>query len=147
MRWPCVISFWLLRPDLNEGRVGGEATASPPRRNERSGFKTEGFESSEIPVARALLRQGFVVQACEGVPSIALRDGGHFLIILNMYFVYLLRSNKDDSYYAGMTGDVGKRIKDHNSGSSKYSLTKRPFELVWYCASTEKKKLMILRGA
>ena len=33
------------RPDLNEGWVGGEATASPPCRNERSGFKTEGFEN------------------------------------------------------------------------------------------------------
>lgn len=57
-----------------------------------------------------------------------------------MYFVYLLQSSKDKSYYAGVTEDIEKRIKEHNSGFSKYSSTKRPYSLVWYCVFSDKKK-------
>jgi predicted GIY-YIG superfamily endonuclease len=51
-----------------------------------------------------------------------------------MYYVYILQSQKDHSYYTGYTSDLKQRIKHHNGHASKYSSTKAPFELVWYCA-------------
>lgn len=59
-----------------------------------------------------------------------------------MYYVYILKSKKDGSYYKGVTGDLKKRIHDHNHGSNKYSSTKIPLELVWYCAFIEKQNAL-----
>jgi putative endonuclease len=47
------------------------------------------------------------------------------------YFVYILRSLKDNSYYVGTTSRLRERIKDHNSGKSKSTSSKKPFELVY----------------
>ena len=47
------------------------------------------------------------------------------------YFVYILRSVKDGSYYVGSTQDVQERVERHNQGRSKYTKTKRPWELVY----------------
>ncbi|MDP1629184.1 MAG: GIY-YIG nuclease family protein [bacterium] len=57
-----------------------------------------------------------------------------------MYFVYILRSRKDNSCYTGVTTDLKKRIVAHNSGSVLYSSSKRPFILVWFCSFSNKKK-------
>jgi predicted GIY-YIG superfamily endonuclease len=57
-----------------------------------------------------------------------------------MYFVYIIQSKKDKSFYVGITQNVQKRLSEHNSGSSKYSSTKKPFELVWYCVFKNKEK-------
>ncbi len=51
-----------------------------------------------------------------------------------MYFVYILQSQKDQSLYIGSTEDVKKRFADHNSGKAKYSNSKRPYVLKWFCA-------------
>lgn len=58
----------------------------------------------------------------------------------NMYYVYILQSLKDDSYYTGFTTDVESRLKTHNSGSVVYTSTKLPFKLVWYCCFKDKLK-------
>ena len=47
-----------------------------------------------------------------------------------MYFVYLLKSLKDNKYYIGQTDDVEKRVKQHNSGLVKSTKSRRPFVLV-----------------
>ena len=70
------------------------------------------------------------MQACEEVYN------------FRMYFVYILQSEKDHSYYVGITMDVDKRIREHNSGSSKYSSNKRPFKLVWYCVFKNKSRAL-----
>lgn len=57
-----------------------------------------------------------------------------------MYFVYILQSQKDKSYYTGITQDINKRIREHNQKTSKYSSTKSPFNLKWYCVFNEKEK-------
>jgi predicted GIY-YIG superfamily endonuclease len=59
-----------------------------------------------------------------------------------MYYVYILKSKKDNSFYKGVTENLKKRIYDHNHGSNKYSSKKAPFELVWYCAFPEKSKAL-----
>ena len=59
-----------------------------------------------------------------------------------MYYVYILQSLKDESYYTGLTTDVEARLKKHNSGSVEYTSTKRPFKLVWYCCFEDKIKAL-----
>lgn len=47
------------------------------------------------------------------------------------YFVYILKCS-DDTYYAGYTNDLEKRITLHNKGNgAKYLRGKRPVELVY----------------
>ncbi|HET8575342.1 MAG TPA: GIY-YIG nuclease family protein [Candidatus Paceibacterota bacterium] len=57
-----------------------------------------------------------------------------------MYYVYILRSEKDQSLYKGSTQNLSKRIEDHNNGSARYSSSKKPYKLVWYCAFQNKPK-------
>jgi len=33
-----------------------------------------------------------------------------------MYFLYILRSKKNGSYYTGMTNDIDERLNRHNQG-------------------------------
>ena len=46
------------------------------------------------------------------------------------YHVYILQSATDGSYYVGSTQDLDARVQRHNEGRSKYTKTKRPWELV-----------------
>lgn len=48
------------------------------------------------------------------------------------YFVYILKCS-DGTYYTGYTGDLLRRVKQHQSGSIPRAYTKprRPVELVW----------------
>ena len=51
------------------------------------------------------------------------------------WFLYILRCN-DGTLYTGVTTDVRRRLKEHNSSSSgaKYTKTRRPVEVVyWTC--------------
>ncbi len=57
-----------------------------------------------------------------------------------MFFVYILQSKSNESYYTGYAEDLEKRLKDHNSGAVTYTSSKRPYELVWHCAFKDKSK-------
>jgi putative endonuclease len=48
------------------------------------------------------------------------------------YFVYILRSRKDGSYYIGSTQELSERIERDNQGRSKYTKAKRPWDLVFF---------------
>lgn len=47
------------------------------------------------------------------------------------YFVYILESLVDQSYYIGVTNNLYRRLQEHNSGHSKYTKTKRPYKIVY----------------
>lgn len=47
-----------------------------------------------------------------------------------MYYVYLLKSLKDNKYYIGQTKDVVKRLKRHNSGQVRSTKFRTPLELI-----------------
>ncbi len=51
-----------------------------------------------------------------------------------------MKSEKDKSRYIGVTFDLKRRLAEHNSGNVKYSNSKRPYKLIWYCAFSEKTK-------
>jgi len=47
------------------------------------------------------------------------------------YFVYILRSLQDGTYYVGSTQNLEERIERHNQGRSKFTKVKRPWKLVY----------------
>ena len=47
------------------------------------------------------------------------------------YYVYILQSLKDGSYYIGSTRDLSQRLERHNQGRSQYTKPKRPWKLVY----------------
>jgi putative endonuclease len=48
------------------------------------------------------------------------------------FYVYILRSKQDDSFYVGQCDDLDKRMSKHNDGFSKYSASKRPWRLAYF---------------
>jgi len=57
-----------------------------------------------------------------------------------MYYVYIIQSKKDYGYYTGRTKNLQRRLKDHNQGLVKYTSSKRPYIIIWYCGFTNKDK-------
>ena len=51
---------------------------------------------------------------------------------MKYYFVYILQSEKDGSFYVGQTDDLDIRVSKHNEGLSRYTSTKRPLKLVYF---------------
>jgi putative endonuclease len=49
-----------------------------------------------------------------------------------MYYFYVLYSLKDHHLYKGVTTDVNKRLKEHNSGRTKSTKSRRPFVMLHY---------------
>ena len=50
----------------------------------------------------------------------------------NYCFVYVVECN-DGSYYTGVSKDINKRVKDHNSGTgAKYTKWHGPVDLVYF---------------
>jgi putative endonuclease len=49
-----------------------------------------------------------------------------------MFYVYVIQSEKDGSYYKGHCEDLNDRIKEHNSGYTKSIKSKIPFKLVYF---------------
>lgn len=48
-----------------------------------------------------------------------------------VYYTYILKSQKDNSYYIGYTQDIIKRIREHSKGLSKFTKLRRPYKLVF----------------
>ena len=49
-----------------------------------------------------------------------------------MYYVYLIRSEKNGWVYTGTTGNLRRRFAEHNSGKSKYTKNNRSYKLIYY---------------
>jgi len=48
------------------------------------------------------------------------------------YFVYIIKSQKDGTYYVGSTQNVEERLTRHNQGRSRYTKSKIPWKLIYY---------------
>lgn len=55
-----------------------------------------------------------------------------------MFYVYLLRSIKDDGFYIGYSSDLRLRFKEHCDGEVKSTKHRRPVELIYYEAYFER---------
>ena len=49
-----------------------------------------------------------------------------------MFYVYVLKSKKDEGIYIGYTNDLKRRFKEHNLGESIATRNRTPFELIYY---------------
>lgn len=48
-----------------------------------------------------------------------------------MYYIYILKSEKDSSYYVGSTKDLNQRVERHNAGRSRYTKNRGPWKLLY----------------
>jgi len=48
-----------------------------------------------------------------------------------MWYSYALRSLKDGNLYIGISENLEKRLKQHNSGMTKSNRSRRPFEIIY----------------
>jgi len=69
-----------------------------------------------------------------------------------MFYVYVLKSLKDEELYIGSTKDLKRRLKEHQNGESFSTKFRRPFELIYYEAyknekdAREREQSLKLRG-
>lgn len=49
-----------------------------------------------------------------------------------MFYVYILKSNKDNKLYIGYTNSLKRRIQEHNSGGNTSTKFRRPLDLIYY---------------
>lgn len=52
-----------------------------------------------------------------------------------MFYVYVIKSQKDGKSYTGFTEDLRKRLRQHKEGKSSSTKYRGPFILVYYEAS------------
>ncbi len=57
-----------------------------------------------------------------------------------MWYVYFLKSTREDWYYTGSTNDLRRRFSEHNAGSVQSTKSYAPFELESYIAVKTKLK-------
>lgn len=60
-----------------------------------------------------------------------------------LYYVYIIKSLKDGTYYKGFTTDYLKRFHEHNFGLTHYTHEKRPWELIYVEILQSKKEALI----
>jgi len=58
------------------------------------------------------------------------------------YWVYILQSEKDGSYYIGYTSDIEERLKRHNERRSRYTRSKAPWKLIYQEVFTTRSEAM-----
>ena len=57
----------------------------------------------------------------------------------NMFFIYVLKSEKDHNLYIGFTRNLKKRLEEHNKGIVKSTKLRRPLRLIYYEACLSEK--------
>lgn len=55
-----------------------------------------------------------------------------------MFYVYLMKSERNGRVYTGYTTDLKKRMSDHQHGKSPYTKRNRPYTLIYYEAYISK---------
>jgi putative endonuclease len=61
-----------------------------------------------------------------------------------MRYVYVLQSQKDNSYYIWYTSNIWQRLQQHNDlKNSWYTKAKQPRNLIYYEAFTDKSKALL----
>jgi len=56
-----------------------------------------------------------------------------------VYYVYVLKSLKDQKIYTGYSSDLKRRFLQHQSGLVKSTKNRRPIKLIYYEAFLDKK--------
>ena len=61
-----------------------------------------------------------------------------------MWYVYILRSVRDNKLYVGSTNSIRRRLAEHNSGKVDSTKSRRPFILEAYIAVKDQVKAIEL---
>jgi predicted GIY-YIG superfamily endonuclease len=61
-----------------------------------------------------------------------------------MWYVYILRSLRDNDLYIGSTNDIKRRLTEHNSGMVDSTKSRIPFDLEAFIAVKNKTKAIEL---
>ena len=78
--------------------------------------------SKKGPVAQWFTRSNFQPEICSGEER----------YIDIMYYVYILRSAKDNKLYTGYSDNLRRRFYEHNAGKVDITKNRRPFKLIYY---------------
>ncbi|PIZ47811.1 excinuclease ABC subunit C [candidate division WWE3 bacterium CG_4_10_14_0_2_um_filter_41_14] len=57
-----------------------------------------------------------------------------------MWYVYVLKSEKDGKLYTGSTNDLKRRLKEHNDGRVESTKDRKPLDIVYYEAGLDEHK-------
>lgn len=60
-----------------------------------------------------------------------------------MYFVYILKSERDGSKYIGCTTDIKRRIAKHRRGEVRFTRPKRLYKLIWFPCFSNREKVYV----
>ncbi len=55
-----------------------------------------------------------------------------------MYYVYILKSQRNGKLYKGFTNDLKRRIKEHKLGKPSFAKNNGPWRLIYYEAFISK---------
>ncbi len=61
-----------------------------------------------------------------------------------MFYVYILQSRHNNSFYKGSTNDILRRFKEHNDGNVPSTFRYVPWDLVWYTQKEERSESLVL---
>ena len=89
-------------------------------------------------VEGARLESVYTSKGYRGFESLSLR-----IMIKEKFFVYILQSLKDFSFYVGQCNDLDKRMSQHNERMSKYTINQRPLRLRYFEVFNSKNEALI----
>ena len=58
---------------------------------------------------------------------------------LHMFYIYILKSDRDKDLYTGFINNLERRLKEHNNGLAPATKFRTPFELI-YCEGYKSEK-------
>ncbi len=58
---------------------------------------------------------------------------------MDLFFTYVLQSEKDDNFYTGYTNNLERRFKEHTNGKVKSTRDCIPLKLIYYEACLSQK--------
>lgn len=59
------------------------------------------------------------------------------------FYVYILQSKVDGTFYKGFTSNYKKRLISHNNGENNYTSGKIPWELVYVEEHVDKRSALV----
>jgi len=60
-----------------------------------------------------------------------------------MFYVYLIQSEKYETFYVGQTNNIDERMKYHNRGKCTYTRNKGPWKIISYKEYSTRSQTMI----
>lgn len=59
---------------------------------------------------------------------------------VQMFYTYVLKSEKDNKLYVGWTDNINRRLEEHNAGRVPSTRVRRPLQLVYYEVCLDKER-------